>query len=508
MKQAKSTCKRPLLSQEIELKLLVEPAKREAVLALCQQLAKEAQPSQLELSNAYFDTPDLQLRQHDIGLRIRRRDDQREQTVKLAGEVLGGMHSRPEYNVVVTQDQPDLTLFEEDIWPDEFPVFDVQRELTEIFRTDFTRHRWHIASGDGVIELVFDEGSIIANDKRRSICEIELEVQGGDVAQAYKLARRFITRVNARVGSLSKAARGYLLAEKSVLEPFTHAHFVRQQPNDDAGSGLYRALAYALQYWQHNDACLNEQPSVRAVAGITDGIRLSKVVLQQLALFEIDVSDHIVRLEQVLGHLGWLSRYDGLNELTAEDGAYHRALEQNQKLYDEILEQQEHAVQLELVINLSKRDDYQLTLFELGELCAQQPRHEQLTQLPLKQWAAQRLREDWQQVVEAFTRHEELRADQYLKLLPQLQSSLQLGYCVGYLFDADDRESFRAPWQDMLRGIREIMALKLLREAIKDTDDINTDKLLSWQEVQLESLLYALERSRRAALKQEPYWIL
>jgi triphosphatase len=83
-----------------------------------------------------------------------------------------------------------------------------------------------------------------------------------------------------------------------------------------------------------------------------------------------------------------------------------------------------------------------------------------------------------------------------------------LGYCVGYLFDADDRESFRAPWQDMLRGIREIMALKLLREAIKDTDDINTDKLLSWQEVQLESLLYALERSRRAALKQEPYWIL
>ncbi|CUA84366.1 Inorganic triphosphatase YgiF, contains CYTH and CHAD domains [Pseudidiomarina woesei] len=508
MKQGKSTRKRELVSQEIELKLLVEPNQREAVLRLCQQLAKDSDSSTLELTNAYFDTDDLQLRQHDMGLRIRQRGDEREQTIKLAGQVLGGMHSRPEYNAVITSDTPDLTLFEEDIWPDEFPVFDIQRELVELFRTDFTRHRWKIPSGEGVIELVFDEGHIVANDQSRPICEIELEVQGGIAADAYKLARRFITRVNARVGSLSKAARGYLLAQKSVLEPFNHAHFVHQQPQDDVGTGLYRALAYALQYWQHNDACLAEQPNVRAVAGITDGIRLCKVVLQQLALFEIDVSDHIARLEQMLGHLGWLSRYDGLNELTAEDGAYHRALEQNQKLYEFIVEQQEHSVQLELVVSLSKRDDYQLTLFELGELCSEQPRHEQLMQVPLKQWATQRLREDWQQVLEAFTKHQEMRADHYLKLLPQLQSSLQLGYCVGYLFDADDRELFRAPWQDLMRGIREIMALKLLREAIKDTDEINTEKLLGWQEVQLESLLYALERSRRAALKQEPYWIV
>lgn len=496
------------MSQETEIKLLVDASQREAVLALCQQLAKNAESDSYVLTNAYFDTPDLQLRQYDMGLRIRQRGDDREQTIKMAGDVLGGMHSRPEFNAVTTSDSPDLTLFDQDIWPDEFPLFDIQRELVELFRTDFTRHRWHIPSGDGVIELVFDEGQIVANDQSRALCEVELEVQGGLAADAYKLARRFITRVNARVGHLSKAARGYLLAQKSVLEPFTHAHFVLQQPNDDVGIGLYRALAYALQYWQHNDACLMEQPSVRAVAGITDGIRLCKVVLQQLALFELDVSDHIARLEQMLGHLGWLSRYDGLNELTAEDGAYHRSLKQNPKLYEFIIEQQEHAVQLELVINLSKRDDYQLTLFELGELCAQQPRHEQLMQIPLKQWATQRLRDDWQQVIESFTKQEEMRADQYLKLLPQLQSSLQLGYCVGYLFDAGDRESFRAPWQDMLRGMREIMALKLLREAIKDTDDINTEKLLSWQEVQLETLVYALERSRRSALKQEPYWVL
>lgn len=494
-------------SQEIELKLILEPQQRAAVLQLCEQLAKGAEHDIFELNNAYFDTDDLRLREYDMGLRIRQRGEHLEQTIKLAGQVLGGMHQRPEYNRVIAQPVPDLTLFEEDIWPDDFPLFDIQRELNEIFRTNFTRHRWRIPQGDGMIELVFDEGEIIAAEHRQPICEIELEVQGADTAAAYKLARRFITRVNARVGTLSKAARGYLLAGKSVLEPYTHADFVSQQGQDDVGQGLYRALTYALQYWQHNDACLTQQPCVQAVAGITDGIRLSKVVLQQLALFEIDVSDHILRLEQMLGHLGWLSRFDGLNELIAEDGAYHRALKQNTKLYEHILEQQQHAVQLELVVNLSKRDDYQLTLFELGELCAQQPRHEQLMQTPLKQWAVQRLRDDWQLVAEPFTRAEEMRPEQYLKQLPQLQSSLQLGYCVGALFDQQDREQFRAPWLDMLRGIREILALKLLREAIKDTDDINTERLLSWQEVQLESLLYALERSRRSAIKQEPYWI-
>ena len=506
IKHQKLLSKGPVVSLEAELKLLVESSQAEAVLQLCEQLAKPQKIEQMVLSNRYFDTPDLRLRQAGIALRIRRRGDQLEQTVKLSGEVVGGLHSRPEFNVVIAQDHPDLSLFSQDIWPEDFPAFALQAELQEIFSTDFTRSCWRIPSQGGVIELAFDQGLIKAGDQQRSIAELELEVQGGALTDAYKLARRFITRVNARTGTLSKAARGYLLAAKTTLEPYSQAQFVEQFHGDDVGTGLYRALTYGLQFWQHHDACLNEQPSVPAVAGITEGIRLCKVVLQQLAGLELDVNDHIVRLEQMLGHLGWLSRYDGLTELTATDGAYHRALSEHQKLYDAITAQQQHAVQLELVQQLSKRDDYQLTLLELGELCQQQPRHPELMQLPLKPWAAQRLREDWQQVITLFNRHDELRPEHYLKHLPVLQGSLQLGYCLGYLFAADDREAFRAPWLDMVRGIREIMALKLLREAIKDTDEVNTDRLLNWQTVQLESLLYALEHSRRAALKQDPYW--
>lgn len=495
------------MSQEIELKLVVDASQRDTVMALCQKIAGDKAGEVMQLQNSYFDTPDLRLRQYDIGLRVRSSDAGSEQTVKLAGQVLGGMHSRPEYSLTAPADGPDLTLFDDDIWPDEFPVYDIQRELETLFTTDFTRTRWHLPSGDGVIEMVLDEGFVRVGDQQQAILEVELEVQNGLTEDAYKLARRLISRGKARIGTLSKAARGYLLAQKSILEPFTQTHFVPLRESDDIGTGLYRALNYAVRHWQHNDACLREAPSIRAVAGIHDGMRLCKVVLQLLAQLEIDVNDDLHRLEQMLGQLSWLYRYEGYAELTAEDGAYHRSLKDYSRLHEQIIEQQEHAVQIELVINLSSRDDYQLTLLELGELCSRQPRQEELMKQDLKPWAMQRLKEDWQVVIDPFSRSGEFRAEHYLKLLPQLQNSLQLGYCVGYLFDAEDREKFRAPWLDMARGIREITALKLLREVIKDSDEANPEKLLSWQEMQLESLLFALESSRRAALKQEPYWI-
>lgn len=81
-----------------------------------------------------------------------------------------------------------------------------------------------------------------------------------------------------------------------------------------------------------------------------------------------------------------------------------------------------------------------------------------------------------------------------------------MGTCFGELFDDDIREKFRLPWQDLARGIREITALHILHERIKERDDDDLDRLLEWQKMQRESLLKALEYSRKAALKRDPYW--
>ncbi|RUO76925.1 phosphate-binding protein [Idiomarina tyrosinivorans] len=494
------------MSQELELKLVIEPSRKSAVLELCRQLAKQQPEDCLSLANAYFDTDDLRLRQFDIGLRIRSQEDQKEQTVKLAGRVIGGLHERPEYNVKIDQKQPDLRLFDEQIWPEDFPLEDVQRELHCIFETDFTRHRWRIPSEQGVIELVFDQGTIHANDKQETICEVELEVQGGSVQQAFRMARQLIQKGAAQVGNLSKAARGYLLADKSVLEPFTQAHFVAVNQQDSIAQGLYRSLEYSLRHWQHNDACFNRHATVRAAAGIADGVQLCKVVLQQLANLDIDVSEQLLRIEEILSHFSWLQQYDALTELTAEDGAYHRALKRYPALYEQLESLQQQVMQLSNTKTFCQTKGYQLALLELGQLLIEQPQVEAM-QEPLPAWSTQLLKNDWQQVVDAFNKEDSLSVERYTKLRPSLLHSLRLGYCFGQLFDEEERETFRAPWLDLARGIGEISALQQLRSWIKDHDELSREKLTNWQEVQRESLLLALEYSRKAALKKEPYWL-
>ncbi|MFP3525495.1 hypothetical protein SB912_23705, partial [Pantoea sp. SIMBA_072] len=102
------------------------------------------------------------------------------------------------------------------------------------------------------------------------------------MTEAYQLAQNLVKKAGARVGSLSKAARGYLLAGKSLLEPFTQMHYVPIHSEHNVGQALYRSLESGLRHWQHNEACLDFQPSVRAVQGMADGMQMVRVVLEQL----------------------------------------------------------------------------------------------------------------------------------------------------------------------------------------------------------------------------------
>ena len=498
-------------SQELELKLVIEPSQRDNALTVCQQLAETfataADYQQLELENAYFDTSDLRLRQFDMGLRIRRSGDQLEQTIKLAGRVLGGMHERPEYNVPIADMVPDLTLFDEDIWPDDFPVYDVQRDLQQLFVTDFKRHRWLLKSGAGVIEMVLDLGQVLAQESSERIAEIELELQGGDINDVYRLGQQLVEQLSARMGSLSKAARGYLLAGRSVLEPFVQTHFVSTKAEHSLGEALYRALEYGLKHWQHNESCLERHANVRAAQGMADGIYLCKSVLELLANQGIECTELVERISTMLSHFGWLKRFEGLAELTAEDGAYHRALKRYNSLYDALQDSQQQVVQLTQLLELVRTSDYQLLLLDLSRLMIERQQTEDMQQ-PCEQWATALLRDDWRDVQQEFEQVEDMSEERYLKLLPKLQHSLMLGICFGQLFDANLRDSFRAPWQDLARGIREITALHILHETVKNSDDFNDEKLIDWQRMQRESLLTALEYSRKAALKREPYWQL
>lgn len=165
------------------------------------------------LENDYFDNDELTLRKLDFGLRIRSKGNKYEQTIKTAGEVVGSMHKRPEYNVDLSSKELDLALFPRNIWPEGVDFSALQQSLKVIFSTHFTRQTWLIHQKDSVIELALDCGDIatLSGSKSIVINEIEIELVSGTEASLFALAKQLKSVVAMEPSSVSKAARGYSL---------------------------------------------------------------------------------------------------------------------------------------------------------------------------------------------------------------------------------------------------------------------------------------------------------
>lgn len=199
------------MQTEIEIKFFVARDIQPELSNLLNSLEiKES--SQQQLGNVYFDTPTLDLRRLDMGLRIRRCDAFAEQTIKCRGQVVGGLHARPEYNAPVSGDLPTLSAFPDEIWPTLTERDHIQQQLVAQFRTDFLRRHWLIAFEGAEIELAWDQGEIVGSQGSTTINELELELKSGATAALFALAQRLAKLGGLRLGAQSKAQRGYRLA--------------------------------------------------------------------------------------------------------------------------------------------------------------------------------------------------------------------------------------------------------------------------------------------------------
>jgi triphosphatase len=115
------------MDQEIELKLFVADGADTIIQEqLLPTLNGTVEVCKLVLANYYYDSPQRELRKHDIGFRIRNNNGAIEQTLKTRGTTIGGLHQRPEYNIALQQLQPELKLFAADIWPPDINVGELQ----------------------------------------------------------------------------------------------------------------------------------------------------------------------------------------------------------------------------------------------------------------------------------------------------------------------------------------------------------------------------------------------
>lgn len=268
------------MSVEIELKFIVSP---EAIASLPERFA--AWPNQHSapqtLTNIYFETADNFLRNHDIGLRIRGFDDTFEMTIKTAASVVGGLHQRPEYNVAISKPELALKKFPADIWPEGCKLPQLQKALQPLFRTDFVREKWVVTYGNSEIEIGLDQGEVRAGELSEALCELELELKKGETSDLLALATALADQGGLRQGNLSKAARGYHLAQGNVKRERHPLTVLKPAPKFTVEQGMVAAFELALSHWQYHEE-LWLRGDKQACRAVMEAIGL---ILQALVIF-------------------------------------------------------------------------------------------------------------------------------------------------------------------------------------------------------------------------------
>ena len=241
------------MAREIELKLALPADARRAFLR--HPLLKEAAvalPAQ-RLVNIYFDTPELELRDRRMALRLRKQGRQWLQTVKCAGEVSGGLASRPEWEQPYDGHAFDFSAVDLPEVRKHLEKEQRRGRLVPVFETNFLRRTWRFEPVPGSsLLLVLDEGSIQAAGREFPLCELEIEIAQGDTVPLFELARRLAERLPLRPDDRSKAERGYRLFTAAALAP-RHAA-PSQVAATDSPLEAFRKIAFAcLSHLQGNE---------------------------------------------------------------------------------------------------------------------------------------------------------------------------------------------------------------------------------------------------------------
>lgn len=240
------------MAQEIELKFIVDNAGVETLRNHLNTLDAEHTPA-TQLLNIYYETADNWLRRHDMGLRIRGDNGRYEMTMKIAGRTVGGLHQRPEYNIDISTPELALDKLPAEVWPNGEMPEGLAEQVQPLFSTDFLREKWVVSQGKSRIEVALDLGDVKAGEHQEAICELELELLNGETADVLALAKQLAETGLLRQGSLSKAARGYHLAQGNEARAMKPLTILSLPPKATVGQALEAALEKALAHWQYHE---------------------------------------------------------------------------------------------------------------------------------------------------------------------------------------------------------------------------------------------------------------
>jgi inorganic triphosphatase YgiF len=107
--------------------------------------------------------------------------------LKAAGEATAGLFARPEWERDIQGDLPNLNheiAFLQELIPES-----ALADLNPVFRTTVHRYLFEAVDLGSSVEASFDQGEIRTGRRKRSLCEVELELKRGAPTLLFKLAR-------------------------------------------------------------------------------------------------------------------------------------------------------------------------------------------------------------------------------------------------------------------------------------------------------------------------------
>jgi len=459
-----------------------------------------------QLSNCYYDTTDLDFRHHDMGLRIRGCNGQLEQTIKTAGVVIAGLHQRPEYNVDINNNFPELALFPAEIWQPNQNVAQLQNSLIPLFSTDFCRIIWLVTLPNGaVIEVAFDKGDISSEGRKVNICELELELVSGITSDLLFLAKLLFAVLSVRPSSQSKAARGYRLwknTSPNYEKPITDTLPIDRKLS--ISNAFTTGIDHCLTHLHDHTEQYIALPSLVELEKITETLAL---IRHGFWLFADYLPEASVKIRDELSYfvhlLSWVDNAVNLQELTNKTGNYRQKLNYSDQLVEQLKIEKRRLPNVDNVLELLHGERFNTLQADLLALLLTKPAQHNESLLT---FAQQSLAKSMAVLFSNSTKAQALSSEEYLAQAKLLNRSLLTGTWFGLLFDEEERKQYRTPWLDIQQGISELQTLWIIHKQLHTLDE-KPKKLVSWQGSKVEGLLVALDSSRKMALMMKPYWL-
>jgi inorganic triphosphatase YgiF len=206
----------PIPPKELEVKLELDPASLPALYKIPFFRARKTTPKRSSEVSVYFDTDKHKLRKKGLMLRVRRTGSRFIQTIKAAGN--SGPFERDEWETEVPGKEPDLSQANgtalEPLLSNE-----LRRRLKPLFETRVRRTVYPVVDEECAIAFTVDRGTVDTGSRSLPLCEIELELERGTLADLFEVARQLVRALPARLALKSKSQRGYEIIDGDLESP-------------------------------------------------------------------------------------------------------------------------------------------------------------------------------------------------------------------------------------------------------------------------------------------------